>query len=386
MNVMLAVPLLHKTYQGVSVTGYLWCAGLILFALLFKKPFARLVANITAGIAARAAGGKYRGLFKSLIRKPVEWLFATIVLFIALNYISGALSRITLFHFQRKSGSVGFNLADLVDHLFFFFGILFTALTLSRLVDFIYRAEMEQAHHGNQTARTQILPLIKELVKGLLWTISFFWILGVVFQVNIPALITGLGIGGVALALAAKESIENLFASLTILTDKPFQVGDTIKVSGLEGQVQRIGFRSARLRGSDGSLYIIPNKKLVDENLENLTQRDTRGVRVVLNIKYGLAEEELQKMIAELKSMMQQTLNVIEPVKVTLEGFNENAFQVILSYHLPSPFTSGNEDDLKQEINRKAYGIVMKYTTAVKAQTTVGTASPATITNHTETK
>jgi MscS family membrane protein len=370
MNLFLLPPFLRGSFAGASVTDYLWCGGLILFALLFKKPFSVLLARHTSGLAVRATGGKYRGLFKSLIRKPVEWLFAVVIIFIGLSHLAGPLGRLTLFHFQRKSGAIVITAASIADHLFFFFAILFTALTLSRLVDFIYRSQVEHAYQQKQAARTQILPLLKELVKGLLWTIAFFWILGVVFEVNIPALITGLGIGGVALALAAKESIENLFASLTILTDKPFQVGDTIKVGTLEGVVQRIGFRSARLRGADGSLYIIPNKKLVDENLENLTQRDTQGIKVLLNIKYGLPEEALQQMIEALKDMIRKTLHVIEPVRVSVEHFNENAFQLALYYHLPEPLAGdGNEAAIREEINRKTYGIIMKYTGTAKLAT-----------------
>ncbi len=367
MPVLIAeVPWLQRLYWGATVADYAWCCSLALAALIFKRLFARLIAKLTSGLAARTTGGKYRGLFKSLIRKPVEWLFAIVLLFIAVSHIATPLRCVVLFRLQHRDGAVAVTAAGVIDHLFFFFAILFSAHTISRLADFIYRAQMEHAHHRQQMARRQILPLIKELVKGLIWVISFFWMLGVVFEVNIPALITGLGIGGVALALAAKESIENLFASLTILTDKPFGIGDTIRVGGLEGKVQRIGFRSARLRGMDGALYIIPNKKLVDENVENLTQRDTRGVKIVLNIQTGLEEDSLQKMITALKEMIQTTLHVIDPVKVSLDGFNEKTFLVILIYHLPPSLPDGKEDDIKQEISRRAYGIVMKYTTMVK--------------------
>lgn len=366
---LLSIPFLKQSYAGATVAQYLWCLGFILVAMLFRKPFSHLVVKLTSGVAVRATNGKYRGLFKSLMRTPVGWLYVCVLCFAGLSYISIPLSRLTLFQFQQKDKQAIITAAGIADHLFFFFMIVFTALLLSRLTDFIYRAQMEQARHRHENERSQILPLLKELIKGIVWVISFFWILGVVFEVNIPALITGLGIGGVALALAAKESIENLFASLTILTDKPFQVGDTIKIGNLEGKVQRIGFRSARLRGSDGSLYIIPNKKLVDENLENLTQRDTRGVKVTFNIPYGIAEAELQKMIGELKEMIRKTLQVIDPVKVSLDGFNEKVFGVVLSYHLPPVLKNGNEDDIKQEISRKAYGIVMKYTSVAKIAT-----------------
>jgi len=368
---LVTIPYFDRPFWGATAGDYIWCGALILLALLLKKPFSRLVASLTARIAIRFSSGKYGRLFKSLIRKPVEWLLASVLFYVAFNFISLPLSKVGLIHFNRKEKAIVLSLADVIDHLFFLFAILFITMTLSRIIDFIYRSQMEHAHHRAQKERTQLLPLVKEVAKGLLWVISFFWILGVVFQVNIPALITGLGIGGVALALAAKESIENLFASLTILSDKPFKVTDTVKLGNLEGKVERIGFRSTRLRGDDGALYIIPNKKLVDESLENLTQRDTRGVKVVLNIKYGIAQDALQKMINELKAMVQQTLHVIEPVSVSLENFNEKVFQVIVSYHLPEPLVGSNEAAIRQTINLKTYEIVMKYTTTVKVATEV---------------
>jgi len=184
--------------------------------------------------------------------------------------------------------------------------------------------------------------------------------------VNIPALVTGLGIGGVAIALAAKESVENFFAAFTILTDKPFQTSDVVRLGTLEGKVERIGFRSTRLRNAEGSLFIIPNKKLIGENLENLTQRDTRRVRVVFHLKYGIAPQELYLMMGELKDMVRQTLHVVEPVNVLLETFGENTFQLSLQYFLPDPLAEGtNPDKIRQEINFKAYSIMSRHTNIV---------------------
>src|SRR5690606_14969930 len=150
------------------------------------------------------------------------------------------------------------------------------------------------------------------------------------------------------IALAAKETVENFFAAFTILTDKPFQTGDVVKLGGFEGSVERIGFRSTRLRNADGSLYIIPNKKLIGENLENLTQRDTRKMRVVFNLKYGISDRALRQLIAELKQMIQKTLHVKEPVTVFLEAFGENTFQLSINYFLPEPLAEGaNADAIK---------------------------------------
>ncbi len=103
--------------------------------------------------------------------------------------------------------------------------------------------------------------------------LALFFVLGFIFKVNIVALVGGLGIGGLALALASKETVENLFGSFTIFFDKPFTVGDHVKVGNVEGFVEGIGLRSTRIRTLERSLLTIPNKKMIDAELENVTLR-----------------------------------------------------------------------------------------------------------------
>ena len=183
--------------------------------------------------------------------------------------------------------------------------------------------------------------------------------MGSVFKVNIPALIAGLGIGGVAIALAAKESVENLFAAFTILTDKPFQTGDTIKIGDIEGKVERIGFRSTRLRNGDGAAFIIPNQKFVSENLLNLSNRSNRTIKVAVNIKYGVAQDVLNKMIADLKQKVQLVADVMQPVEVTIENFGINTFQIIVQYSLPTTLSNNvTLIDKKQEINLLIHEVI----------------------------
>ena len=356
------IPFLDRSFAGTAVSNYLWCCAIVLATFLLRKPVSRLLAIIAAVIARRFRNGEYGRLFRSLVRRPLSRLMTVILLFYAFSFIDEPLDRISVLHLHRKSGAIDVRLSEVLDQVFLFFIILFTTLLLSRLIDFTYRSQTEKANRTHQKERIQLLPLLKDMAKLLLWTTAFFWILGAVFHVNIPALVTGLGIGGVAIALAGKESVENLFASFTILTDKPFGAEDTIRLGDLEGKVERIGFRSTRLRSGDGSLFIIPNKKLIDENLENLSQRDTRGVKLVVNIRYGVPYDRLQAMIAELKTMVQQTLHVKDPVEVNLEQFNEKAFQVVIAYHLPQPLGSSTLPEIKQRVNLCTYDIVMKYT------------------------
>jgi MscS family membrane protein len=347
---------------GEKLVNLAWCLGIIIVTLLLKRPAAHVIAKASSAFARRFTDRSHSDKFCTLIQAPVEWLLQTILFYIAINQLDTWLERY-LVHTKRGNRIVTLRYGDVADHVFLLLAILFTTLILSRIADFIYHVQQDKAVRQHNGERQQLLPLLKEVVKLVIWAIGIFWLLGSVFHVNVPALITGLGIGGVAIALAAKESIENLFAAFTILTDKPFQNGDAIRLGTLEGNVERIGFRSTSLRNADGSLYIIPNKKLVNENVENLTNRDTRRVRMVVNIKYGIAHTDLRTMIEELKAMIQQTLHVKQPTDVSIDSFGENVMQLTLSYHLPDPLTDGvSIASIKHEINLRAYEIITKYT------------------------
>lgn len=351
-----------KHFAGEKVSNYIWFAGIVLGTILLKRPLAMLLARIGKAMTEHFSKADHKPHLQIMLRSPLERLLQIILYYIAVNQLSGLLDRLVIHHLIGSAGHVTVRVGDIVDHIFLFFFIIFFTQVVSRIVDFAFRIRLDKAHNEQNRSRQQLLPLVNEMANLLLWTLSTFWILGSVFHVNIPALITGLGIGGIAIALAGKETVENLFAAFTILTDKPFQTGEMIKLGDFEGTVERIGFRSTRVRNADGSMYIIPNQMLVGQNLVNLSQRDTRGVKLVINIKYGPSHEAVQKIIDELKAMIQKTLHVRQPLSVTLESFNENAFQIVVNYTLPNPLPAGITDvAIKQSINLQAYDIVTRY-------------------------
>lgn len=356
---------LETPLGGEKLHNLAWCLGIIIVTLLIKKPLANVLTRLISGFANRFADKNHSEKFRSLVQSPIESLLQTILFYVALNHLDILLEKFLVQRYKRASGELAIRLGDVIDHVFMLLAIIFTTLILSRIVDFIYHVQQEKAIADENNEREQLLPLLKEIVKLVLWSLGIFWLLGSVFHVNVPALITGLGIGGVAIALAAKESIENLFAAFTILTDKPFQTGDTIRLGSLEGSVERIGFRSTGLRNADGSLFIIPNKKLVNENVENLSNRTSRRVRIIVNIKYGIAHTAFRQMVSELKDMIQGSLHVVHPIEISIDNFGENVMQLTLNYHLPDPMHDGvSIASVKQEINLRTYEIISKYTDA----------------------
>jgi MscS family membrane protein len=122
------------------------------------------------------------------------------------------------------------------------------------------------------------------------------------FQVT--SLLAGLGIGGIAVALAAQKTVENLIGSVTIGMDRPFHVGDTISVDGVLGQVEAVGLRSSRLRTLDRTLVTIPNGKLADMRIESYTARDRWRITASLGLRYGTTAAQLRRVLADLEAAL----------------------------------------------------------------------------------
>ena len=162
--------------------------------------------------------------------------------------------------------------------------ILFVLLAL-RIVSLI-RSYM--LHVTSQTANPSdehLVPVIARIINVLIISAGFVQILGI-FYVNVTALIAGLSIGGLAIALAAQETVKNLFGSMMIYADKPFKIGDMITVGAVTGTIEDIGFRSTRIRTLDTSLISIPNGNLMNETINNLGLRKQRRYNTAINIAY----------------------------------------------------------------------------------------------------
>jgi MscS family membrane protein len=356
-----------RIYMGDKVSDYIWCVGIIVGTLLLKRPLAELVTRISSGVAERFSYIKYKGAIRNMLFEPIERLLQTILYYVAVHQVDNFLDHFGIQHFIGKKERINLKFGDILDHIFLFLFIIFLTQVIASFVDFIYYLRMGKAQQDNNYSRLQLLPLVKEMTKLVLWALSLFWILGSVFHVNVPALITGLGIGGVAIALAGKETVENFFAAFTILSDKPFKVGETIKLGDVEGVVERIGFRSTRLRNLDGSAYIIPNQNLVSQNLINLSMRDSRIMKVSANIKYGINNESLQQLTAKLREALLNVAQVREPVEITIETFDKETFQLAVSYSLPHPLPEETRlVAIKREVNLKVFEIIT-------ANATIGT-------------
>ena len=179
---------------------------------------------------------------------------------------------------------------------------------------------------GNSAARA-LVPLGARALKAAVVVTAVIATLSVLGY-PVGSLVAGLGIGGIAIALAAQKTVENLFGSLSIGIDQPFRIGDHITVDGLTGTVESIGLRSTRIRTLDRTLVTIPNGKLADMRIESFAARDRMKFACVLSLDRGATPETVRDVVESVRSMLEAQPKIWSDVSVSLAKIRDEAFEV----------------------------------------------------------
>lgn len=180
----------------------------------------------------------------------------------------------------------------------------------------------------------QLLPVLERSITILIWMI------GILVALNnagydVGAIIAGLGIGGLAFALAAKDFIENIFGGVSIFTDKPFVVNQRIKVDGYDGYIESIGLRRTRLRTLDKTLVTLPNAKFIHENIENISEEPAKKIRTTLGLTYDTSSERIEEAIDILKQIITDNRDIVtEETIATLHSFGDFSLNINFIFHL----------------------------------------------------
>lgn len=179
-----------------------------------------------------------------------------------------------------------------------------------------------------------LFPLVQKALWVLVIIITAVRIL-TVHGIDVSGLVAGLGLGGLAFALAAKDTIENIFGSVAILLDQPFRVGDTISVAGVTGTVEEIGLRSTRIRTPDNSLISLPNSKIIAGHVDNLGARRHCRTRIILNIAYTTSPAVIEELCTAIRALLlSHPLTKKDALAVFLNEFNPNGLGVLVQFHL----------------------------------------------------
>jgi MscS family membrane protein len=237
------------------------------------------------------------------------------------------------FIFLYSTGIDGkpFKVFDFILKTLLGMAFVYFAYSLSDLLVDFFRA---QAVQSKSPLDEQLIPLLSQSIRVLLVIIGIL----VAIQnmgVNVMSLVAGLGIGGLAIALAAKDTAANLFGSVMIFMDKPFKVGDHILLSNVEGTVEAIGFRSTRIRTWEDSLVTIPNSVVANVNIENLGSRRFRRTNLVIGVTYDTSPEKMEAFLESIKNILFASPVVVKDmINVGFREFGNSSLNVLLHFYV----------------------------------------------------
>ncbi|MFA5916650.1 MAG: mechanosensitive ion channel family protein [Candidatus Gracilibacteria bacterium] len=220
---------------------------------------------------------------------------------------------------------------------------------------------MTSRKNGDDLSK-QVFPMLGKILGVFIWIVGILTVLGNLGY-DISALIAGAGVGGIAIALAAQKSIANIFGALSIILNKPFKIGETVRISGFTGNVKKIGLTYLELTDLTGNKILIPNETLISSSIENLTQRENRKTDMIIGVVYETSLEKLKKAVKLVEDLLETyTSNQgIESYRVHFDNFGSYSLDIHITY-----FSLENDDlklyfKQKEKINLEIKGLFEKH-------------------------
>jgi MscS family membrane protein len=325
--------ILNKVVWGNSIKSYLLLIVIIFLGLIFKRLSSKLLTKFIYTFLRSFSKEVKIDKFLNLLRSPIEFLILIIVLYLALNQINYPLNTVVFERIINKEPYT-VTIIDILDKIFLLLIIFSAFRILLRFIDFISHVFEYRASLTASKTDDQLVPFMRELTKILTIIVGVFVIMGSVFDLNVATIVAGLGIGGLAIALAAQDTLQNLLGSFTIFADKPFIVGDLVHVAGYDAVVEKVGFRSTVVRTLDKTLVIIPNKMMIDSPLENLTLRNLRRVKFSVGVLYGTPAETIKKIANEIKVYIDLHLQTNQDTLVVFDAFGDSSLNIMILYYI----------------------------------------------------
>jgi MscS family membrane protein len=331
---------LNRIFWDNSIRAYVIVGGVILFVLLMKRFISRYIAGLIFRIVKKIWKDVDRKSFSDLVVQPLGFFLLIMVSIVSLHKL--VFPRVLDVEIYKATTKAIIHTAGNIILI-----ILFIWLLL-RIIDFIALILEKKANLTADQSDNQLIVFFKDFFKVVVCIIGFLMLLNLGFGFRISNLITGLSIATAAIALATRESLENLIASFIIFFDKPYTAGDTVKVQHVTGTVEKIGLRSTRIRTDQKTFVTVPNKQMVDSILDNLSLRTQRKAEIRLELALSTSASDLEELIEKIKKLLVHPQ--IEESSVFLNEIKHNAFLIHADY-FTAPVSMDEFNALKQEKN-----------------------------------
>ncbi|MFZ3578979.1 mechanosensitive ion channel family protein [Virgibacillus sp. DJP39] len=303
------VPAAYEDYVSVGIS-----VSILLIFLLFRKIFAKYVFRLILALSQKTPTEFFSKVCLSF-EYPVRWIFLIIGIYVAAAY---------------------FPYFDPTDSTFENIIRASVIIVISRGLYNLSAGSSILFHKLNERTSTRfdpiLIPFFSKGIRFIIVAISFS-IVAQEFEYDVNGFVAGLGLGGLAFALAAKDAIGDLLGGIIIITEKPFTIGDWIMTSNVEGVVEEINFRSTKVRTFEQALVTVPNAPLANENISNWSKMGKRRISFHLGVTYDTPKIKLEIVIEGIRELLQNHQEIHQDtIFVTFDHYNDSSLDIFLYF------------------------------------------------------
>lgn len=305
--------------------------SILLIFLLVKNIFVKYVFHFLMKVCNKTEINTDEFLLEAF-RNPLKQLIITLGIYLALNNYLPA--KYDLF----------------LNNLFSSAVVIYFTIGLNALIGIYAKNEEEVNRLFNKEIDKILIPFFSKLIRILVIALAFV-VIASRWGYDVNGFIAGMGLGGLAFALAAKDLLANIFSGIVIITDKPFSIGDWIKTNDVEGVVQDINFRSTKIKRFDEAFVTVPNSSLINAPITNFTKRTMRRINFNLGVRYDTSSEKLRKCIERIETLLVEHPQVDKQIIfVKFDSFGDSALNIFL-YFFTKTIVWEEYLNIKQDIN-----------------------------------
>ena len=327
----------NELYFGVPLANIVGAFFAFFFFLFLRKLFATLIIKVLHPFTKQTRT-YYDERILSALKGPLTFLFiiigirlSTALLFLDNDFINHSISSLITFNVFWAIYELTIALRGVIYH--------FT----SKL---------------NPELSYEVGNFILAIIRAIVVAIGVGSLLQV-WGINVAGLVAGLGIGGLAFALAAKDTAANLFGSIALLFDKSIRIGEWIKIGDVEGVVEDIGMRTTKIRSFGKSLIMLPNQVIANSPIENFSRRGIRRIKMTIGLTYGTNSEQITNIIEDIKTMLRSHEGIAqkETMLVNFKSFGDSSLDIFI-YTFTNTANWAKYMDIKEDINLQIMKIV----------------------------
>ena len=327
----------NELYFGIPLGNIVAALFSFFFFLLLRKLFATLIIKVLHPFTKRTQT-YYDERILSALKGPLTFIFiiisirlSTALLLLESDFINHLISSLITFNVYWAVYELTIALRGLIYH--------FTAKL-------------------NPELSYEVGNFILTIIRAIVISIGIGSLLQI-WGINVAGLVAGLGIGGLAFALAAKDTAANLFGSIALLFDKSIRIGEWIKIDNVEGVVEDIGMRTTKIRSFGKSLIMLPNQVIANSPIENFSRRGIRRIKMTIGLTYNTNSKQIESILEEIKTMLRSHKGIAqkETMLVNFKSFGASSLDIFI-YTFSNTSNWEKYMDTKEDINLQIMKIV----------------------------